>query len=113
MSCLFCQIARGEISAAIVYQDEHTVAFRDIQPQAPVHVLVIPRKHIPGFASVGANDGALMGRVVETVARVAKTEGVSESGFRSVVNSGADAQQSVDHLHVHVLGGRRMSWPPG
>ncbi len=103
----------GELPADIVYQDDMTVAFRDINPQAPVHVLVIPRKHIPGFVAMEEGDGILIGQVAETVARIANSEGIASSGFRAVVNSGPDAMQTVDHLHVHVLGGRQMTWPPG
>lgn len=111
--CLFCRIISREIPADIVYEDESSVAFRDVQPQSPVHILVVPRKHITGFLDVGADDETLVGRLARTVARVAEQEDIAGSGFRSVVNSGSDAQQSVDHLHIHVLGGRQMSWPPG
>jgi histidine triad (HIT) family protein len=111
--CLFCRIALGEIPAQIVYQDADVVAFRDVQPQAPVHVLVIPRLHIGGFADTGDEHRELLGTVAQTAARVAQLEGIAETGFRCVVNSGSDAQQSVRHLHMHVLGGRQMNWPPG
>lgn len=111
--CLFCRIAAGEIPADIVHQDDDTVAFRDIQPQAPVHVLVIPRKHLASYSDVGVEDVALLGQLARVAARVAKTEGVEDSGYRCVVNSGDDASQSVRHLHLHVLGGRQMGWPPG
>ncbi len=111
--CLFCQIVRGEIPASIVYQDDDVMAFRDIQPAAPVHVLVIPRKHFAGFADATEEESLLIGRLARVAARVAEQEGVAGSGYRSVVNSGPDAQQSVQHLHLHVLGGRRLTWPPG
>lgn len=111
--CLFCKIAGGEIAAEMVYQDPDVVAFRDINPKSPVHVLVIPRKHLADFRDATAEDEALIGKVARAAARIAVQEGVAESGFRSVVNSGPHAQQSVPHLHMHVLGGRQMSWPPG
>jgi histidine triad (HIT) family protein len=111
--CLFCNIALGRIPADVVYQDGDVVAFRDIQPQAPVHVLVVPRQHFSGFQAAGEEDEALIGKVARAAARVAEQEGIAESGFRCVVNAGPDAQQSVHHLHMHVLGGRQMSWPPG
>ncbi len=111
--CLFCKIAAGEIPATIVYQDSDVVAFRDVNPQAPVHVLVIPRRHFAGFDEADTEDEALVGRVARAAARVADMEGIADSGFRCVVNRGEDAQQSVPHLHMHVLGGRQMTWPPG
>jgi histidine triad (HIT) family protein len=111
--CLFCRIVAGEIPATIVYEDGDIVAFRDIQPQAPVHVLVVPRKHIARFADLDEEDEALVGRLARAVARIAAQEGVLESGYRTVVNNGPDAQQSVPHLHMHVIAGRPMSWPPG
>lgn len=111
--CLFCRIVNGELSADVVYEDQDVLAFRDVNPQAPVHILVVPRKHIPGYRDATQEDEALLGRVVRTAARVAAEQGVAETGFRCVVNSGPHAQQSVPHLHVHVLGGRQMSWPPG
>lgn len=111
--CLFCKIVAGEVPADIVYQDAEAVAFRDINPQAPLHVLVVPRKHFAGFAEADEDDEVLIGRVARTAARVAEREGVASGGYRIVVNFGPDAQQSVPHLHMHVLGGRRMSWPPG
>jgi histidine triad (HIT) family protein len=112
-NCLFCGIASGDIPADIVYQDDDVVAFRDIHPVAPVHVLVIPRKHLAHFGEFAEEDEVLMGRIVRTAARVATEEGVAGSGYRSVINSGEDANQTVRHLHLHVIGGRRMGWPPG
>ncbi len=109
-TCLFCRIAGGEIPAAIVYQDAFSVAFRDLDPQAPVHVLVIPRKHVPSIADLGGEDCA---RQMEAIQRVAEQEGIAETGYRVVTNCGPDAQQSVFHLHWHVLGGRSLGWPPG
>lgn len=108
--CLFCRIVNGEIPAQLVYQDEHAVAFRDINPQAPVHVLVIPRKHLPSIAHLAGEDCT---HQMEAIRRVAEQEGVAESGYRVVTNHGPDAQQSVFHLHWHVLGGRALAWPPG
>jgi histidine triad (HIT) family protein len=111
--CLFCQIARGEIPADIIYHDDDVIAFRDINPQAPVHVLVVPRQHIQSLGQAGEADAALLGRVSLSASLVAKQEGLAQSGFRCVVNNGPDAQQTVPHLHMHILGGRSMSWPPG
>ena len=107
--CLFCKIAAGEIPSAKVYEDEHVLAFRDIAPQAPVHVLVIPKRHVSGWYDAQGESDAALAKLVRTAATVAKLEGVVESGFRVVSNCGKDAQQSVAHLHLHVLGGREMS----
>jgi histidine triad (HIT) family protein len=109
--CLFCRIARGEIPAKIVAENDAAIAFRDIDPRAPVHVLVIPREHVPSLAS--ADDPLLLGKVLTLAAAVAEEEGVSETGYRVVINTGEQAGQSVHHLHAHVLGGRDMAWPPG
>lgn len=111
--CLFCRIAAGEIPADIVYEDDDTFAFRDIQPCAPVHVLVIPRRHIAGLDVTTDEDVVLLGKITRTAARVAEIEGISETGFRCAVNTSSDARQTVRHLHLHVLGGRKMGWPPG
>ena len=111
--CLFCRIVRGEIPADRVAEGESWIAFRDIQPQAPVHVLVIPRQHVESVDSLEAEDAGLAGELMLAVAKVARIEGVSETGYRAVTNVGERAGQSVFHLHVHVLGGRRMRWPPG
>ncbi|MBM4261139.1 MAG: histidine triad nucleotide-binding protein [Deltaproteobacteria bacterium] len=111
--CLFCSIAEGKIKGQIVYQDESVVAFRDISPKAPVHILIIPRKHIAGVLDLKPEDGSLVGHIYQVAAKLAREEGIAESGFRVVVNSGADAGQSVFHIHYHLLGGRQMSWPPG
>lgn len=108
--CLFCRIVKGEIPAQLIYEDAHAVAFRDINPQAPVHVLVIPRQHIPSIAHL---EGDVCSQQMEAIRRVAEQEGIAESGFRVVTNHGPDAQQSVFHLHWHVLGGRALGWPPG
>lgn len=109
--CLFCRIVRGEIPATIVAQDEHCIAFRDVAPKAPVHVLVIPRQHVASLDS--ARDQAMLGRVMTMAADVARAEGIAEAGYRTVINTNADGGQTVFHLHAHVMGGRRMDWPPG
>jgi histidine triad (HIT) family protein len=109
--CLFCRIVRGEIPAKIVAETEHCIAFRDIDPKAPTHVLVIPREHVPSLDR--ATDPALVGRIALLAAEIARTEGVAESGYRTVFNTNADAGQSVDHIHLHLLGGRKLTWPPG
>jgi histidine triad (HIT) family protein len=112
-NCLFCKIAAGEIPAALVHEDERAVAFRDINPQAPTHVLVNPRAHIESLNDAAQTDEPLLGHLLRVAARVANSEGLSESGYRTVVNTGADAGQSVFHVHVHLLGGRTLAWPPG
>jgi histidine triad (HIT) family protein len=109
--CLFCRIAKQEIPAKLVAQTEDCVAFRDINPQAPVHILVIPRQHIASLDE--ATDPALVGKLALLAAQLAKQEGVDQSGYRTVMNTNADAGQTVFHLHMHLLGGRRMAWPPG
>ena len=109
--CLFCRIVRREIPASIVWEDEHDLAFRDIDPKAPTHFLVIPKRH---FASLNeATDAPLLGRMLLAARELAEGEGIAQSGYRIVINTGANAGQSVSHLHVHVMGGRRMKWPPG
>jgi histidine triad (HIT) family protein len=109
-SCLFCRIVRGEIPAKIVREDEHTVAFRDIDPKAPTHILVIPREHVASLDE--ANDPTLVGRLMLAAAEIARSEGIT-GGYRTVVNTGAGAGQTVFHLHLHLLGGRKLTWPPG
>ena len=109
--CLFCKIAAGEIPAEKLYEDDELLAFRDIAPQAPVHFLVIPKKHIQDPASVTDADEALIGKMMRLGAQVAKENGVTD--FRLVYNNGAEAGQTVFHIHMHVLGGRSLSWPPG
>jgi histidine triad (HIT) family protein len=110
--CPFCGIAAGENRADIVYEDRDIIAFRDIHPKAPTHILIIPRKHIPSVAQAGAIDAAVLGRLMLTAAKVAEMEGL-DGAFRLVTNCGARAGQSVFHLHIHLLGGRAMGWPPG
>ena len=109
---VFSKIIRKEIPADIVYEDDLTLAFRDITPQAPVHILVIPKKPLPQLDAAESDDHALMGHLLLTVKRVAKQVGL-EKGYRVVINNGSDGGQSVNHLHLHILGGRQMQWPPG
>jgi len=109
--CLFCRIVRQEIPAKLVYEDEHCVAFRDINPQAPVHVLVVPRQHVPSLNE--ATDAAMLGRLSLAAAKIAKAEGVADEGYRTVMNTNRGAGQTVFHVHLHVLGGRDLGWPPG
>jgi histidine triad (HIT) family protein len=111
--CLFCGIIEGRINAKVVYRDDAVVAFNDIKPRAPVHILIIPRKHIVSVLDIEPNDNALIGQIFQVAARLASEHGIAESGFRVVVNAGPDAGQSVFHLHYHLLGGRQMGWPPG
>jgi histidine triad (HIT) family protein len=110
---IFGKIAAGEVPADIVYEDEHVVAFRDLSPQAPTHILVIPRKPIPTLNHVEEADAELIGRMLLAAAKVAEQEGIADEGYRAVINCNAGAGQTVFHLHVHVLGGRPMRWPPG
>ena len=109
--CLFCRIVSREIPATLVAETEDCVAFRDINPQAPVHVLVVPREHVPSLNDV--TDAAMVGRLSLLAAEIAKREGVSDGGYRTVINTNADAGQTVFHIHLHLLGGRPMRWPPG
>ena len=111
--CLFCRIIAGDTPATIVLQDERCVAIRDTNPQAPTHVLLMPREHMESLDEASHKDEALLGHLLRMAARIANDEGHSESGYRTVVNTGAGAGQSIFHLHVHVLGGRQWSWPPG
>lgn len=111
--CLFCKMASGEISPDIVYQDEDVLAFRDINPQAPTHVLVIPRKHIATTNDLQVDDGELIGKLYLAAKDIAQAEGIAEAGYRTVMNCNAEAGQAVFHIHLHVLGGRPMHWPPG
>jgi histidine triad (HIT) family protein len=112
-SCLFCRMVAKEIPADFVYHDDRAVVIRDINPQAPTHVLVIPLEHMESLDEASQKDEALLGHLLRVAARVANDEGLAESGYRAVINTGAGAGQSVFHLHVHVLGGRAMHWPPG
>ncbi len=110
-NCLFCKIVRGEIPADKLYEDDELLAFRDISPQAPIHFLVIPKKHVSGPASIGEADEQLIGRLMRKGAEIAKKEGADH--FRVVFNNGEQAGQTVFHIHMHILGGRDMNWPPG
>ena len=110
---IFGKIASGEIAADLVYEDEEVVAFRDISPQAPTHLLVIPRKPIPTLDAAGPEDAELLGKLLLVAAQIAREAGIAERGYRTVINCNAQAGQTVFHLHLHVLGGRPMQWPPG
>ena len=110
---LFEKICDKEIPATIVYEDDHCVAFRDISPQAPLHILIIPRKAIPRVGLATEADEGLLGHLLLTTAQVARSEGIADSGYRLVINNGPDGGEAVPHLHVHLLGGRQLQWPPG
>ena len=112
-NCLFCRIIAGEIPGAIVYQDDHLVAFKDINPQAAMHVLIVPRRHIPSLNDLTPEDDELVGEMVRRAAALARENGHDDAGYRTVFNCNADAGQTVFHIHLHVLGGRRLGWPPG
>jgi len=111
--CLFCKMVSGAIKPATVYEDAQVLAFKDINPQAPLHVLVVPKRHIVTLNDLTPGDAGLVGKLFLAAAKVARDAGVAESGYRTVMNCNADAGQSVWHLHLHVLGGRAMRWPPG
>ena len=113
MKTLFERIAAKEIPANLVYEDEHVIAFRDINPQAPTHILIVPRKPIPRIAEATPGDHALLGHLLLKAAEVAKQAGLAANGYRLVINNGCDGGESVPHLHCHILGGRPMTWPPG
>ena len=111
--CLFCKVVNKEVAAKVLFEDEELVAFSDIRPVAPTHALVIPKRHIPSLDQASPADAALLGHLLLAAQRVARETGIDASGWRAVINNGADAGQSVFHVHVHVLGGRPMAWPPG
>lgn len=111
--CLFCQIIDEKIPADRVYEDEHVVAFCDINPQAPLHVLIVPRHHIPTLNDLGPEDKSLVGHMHVVAAQIAAEKGVAQAGYRTLINCNAQAGQTVFHLHLHLLGGRDLSWPPG
>jgi histidine triad (HIT) family protein len=111
--CLFCKICEGKIPAAITYRDDEVVAFKDIGPKAPLHELVIPIRHVASLAAAKPEDAALLGRLLIVASNQARAAGFAESGFRVVMNSGLDAGQTVHHVHLHVLAGRPLGWPPG
>jgi histidine triad (HIT) family protein len=112
-ACLFCRIVNGDIPAKVVYQDDEVMAFDDINAQAPVHVLVIPKRHVASVQDCQSEDQALLGHLLLTCSRVTRMKQLTESGYRIVTNTGIDGGQTVSHLHLHVLGGRPMTWPPG
>ncbi len=113
MSTIFKKIIDKEIPADIVHEDEQCIAFRDIDPKAPTHIILIPKKEIPSMAEIDGNDKGLIGHLYLVASKIAKDEGVSDSGYRLVVNTNKEGGQEVYHLHVHLLGGRQMNWPPG
>ena len=111
-NCLFCRIASGAIPVKRLYEEDEVLAFPDINPQAPVHILLIPKRHLASHAHAVAGDAELLGKLLWAVGELARSQGL-EDGYRLVINTGPDGGQTVDHLHVHLLGGRRMDWPPG
>jgi histidine triad (HIT) family protein len=111
--CLFCGIAAGDVPADIIHGDDLVVALRDVNPKAPTHVLLIPRRHVASAAELSGTDSEMLGRLFTVAAQIARDEGIAESGYRLISNVGAGAGQSVAHLHFHLLGGRSFSWPPG
>ncbi len=111
--CIFCKIANGELGTDLIYEDEQVVAFRDLNPQAPIHVLVIPRRHVATLNDLDAADSDLIGRMYLAARSLAVREGIAERGYRTLINCNAEAGQTVFHLHLHLLGGRPMGWPPG
>jgi histidine triad (HIT) family protein len=111
--CLFCGIIEGKVKGELVYEDPSVVAFKDIGPKAPVHILIVPRRHIASLLDLEPSDGPLVGEIFRVAAKLAQEQGIANKGFRVVVNCGADAGQTVLHLHYHLLGGRHMNWPPG
>ncbi len=112
MDCIFCKLASGAIPVEALFEDDELVAFADLHPQAPVHFLVIPRRHVPSLAHTVREDAPLLGHMLAVIAELAARQGL-QGGFRTVINAGAHGGQTVDHLHIHVLGGRAMGWPPG
>ena len=113
MDCLFCKIINGDIPSAKVYEDDKVYAFRDIEPQAPVHILIIPKEHIASANELTEENASIVGHIFAVAAKIAKEEGIADSGYRIVNNCGEDGGQTVKHLHFHMLGGRSLQWPPG
>lgn len=111
--CLFCKVVAGQVPATLVFENDHVVAFKDITPRAPTHVLIVPRRHIATLNELSPEDDALVGEMVRAAAAIAKEQGLSERGYRTVFNCNAEAGQTVFHIHLHLLGGRPMTWPPG
>lgn len=112
-NCIFCKIIKGEIAAELVYEDDVCVAFNDIQPQSPTHVLIIPREHLRSLNESGENHAAMLGHLLLTCAKIARQQGLAENGYRTVINTNRDGGQTVFHLHMHLLGGRPFIFPPG
>lgn len=112
-TCIFCKIVDGTIPAKIIYQDQYAIAFEDVKPQAPVHILVIPKRHFASIQEAGEQERELLGHLLLTCTRIAADKGLPDAGYRLVTNTGRDGGQSVFHLHWHLLGGRPMGWPPG
>lgn len=113
MNCIFCKIVKREIPATIIYEDEHVIAFDDLYPRAPIHKLIIPRKHIATLNDITEEDTEVMGRLLQTVKHVAKELKIDKNGYRTIINCNAGGGQEIYHIHVHLLGGRQMTWPPG
>lgn len=113
MHCLFCKIVKGEIPATILFEDAHVMAFRDISPQAPTHCLIIPKRHIATINDIMPDDAQLLGQMILTAKKIASDEGIIDSGYRLVFNTNDNGGQTVHHIHLHLLGGRQMTWPPG
>lgn len=113
MSCIFCKIVTGDIPANVVFQDNDVIAFNDLNPQAPHHVLIIPKNHYTTLNDVPANESAILGKLMSTATHIATTLGIAENGYRVVMNCNSDGGQSVYHIHLHLLGGRHLTWPPG
>ena len=113
MDCLFCKIIAGDIPSAKVYEDDKVYAFRDIEPQAPVHILIIPKEHIASANELTEENASVVGHIFSVAAKIAKEEGIADGGYRIVNNCGQDGGQTVGHLHFHMLGGRSLQWPPG
>lgn len=111
--CLFCKVVAGQVPATVVFQNDHVVAFQDITPRAPTHLLIVPRRHIATLNELSPEDDALVGEMVRSAAAIAKEQRLAERGYRTVFNCNADAGQTVFHIHLHLLGGRPMTWPPG
>jgi histidine triad (HIT) family protein len=111
--CIFCQIIAGEIPSTKVYEDDRAYAFRDVKPHAPTHILIVPKEHIESLNDIAQGDEALLGHLLRLAPKIANQLGIAESGFRTVVNTGENSGQAVWHLHIHVMGGRPMTWPPG
>ncbi len=113
MTCLFCKIIDKKVPSKVVYEDEHVFAFEDINPQAPIHILIIPRKHIPTTLDMTEEDNELIGRLFQTANKIARDKGVAQRGFRLVINCNPESGQTIYHIHLHLLAGRIMRWPPG